>query len=457
MNKTHLVIDYILKEIEHGTIRQGQRLPSCRKLAEKLGINKITVNKAYSELEESHLVYSIPCSGFYLIRNHAEPTLSRDSVDFKTIRPEENLIPYREFTHVINTSVDRYQNGLFYYEYSGCHPPLREELKTFFEKDGIYTPSERILITSGAQQAIAIAFQTLFKNCSGKLLVEVPTYGLALDLAKQLDIPMVGIPRSIDGYDLNQLECLFKSGDIKAFYVIPRHQNPTGFSLDEKTKHHVAALSQYYGVRIIEDDYLSALGSKGNSLPIHYYDTKKSTIHIRSFSKTFMPGIRIGVAVLPEDLSHEIMQLKRLMDLNTSQLPQAALQLFIQSGMYARHNLKIRRIYKKKLMFARRILESLAPPDLFWYVPEDGIFIWMILPPGMTALALEERLKPQGIYIMPAADCYLPPPNHSVHDLTASHIPSRAIRLCLSGVPLKDLDALTQILQEIRTATDLSE
>ncbi|NLL76095.1 MAG: aminotransferase class I/II-fold pyridoxal phosphate-dependent enzyme [Clostridiales bacterium] len=100
---------------------------------------------------------------------------------------------------------------------------------------------------------------------------------------------------------------------------------------------------------------ISPTSDQKNALPIHYYNTRKSTIYIRSFSKTFMPGIRIGAAVLPEDLQHEIMQLKRLINLITSQLPQAALQLYIQSGMYTKHILKVRQAYGRKLRFARLI------------------------------------------------------------------------------------------------------
>ncbi|MEL7648095.1 MAG: PLP-dependent aminotransferase family protein [Sedimentibacter sp.] len=449
MSKKQLVMDHILMEIENGKILQGQRLPSCRKLAADLGINKITVNKAYEELEESHLVYSIPCGGFYLIRRHTEPFTSNAIVDFKTVRLEENLIPYREFNHVINTSVDRHHEDLFNYECSSGYLPLRRELKKMFENDGIYAQTEQILVTSGAQQAISLVFQAIFRNCSRKLLVEVPTYGLVLELADRLGIPMVGIPRSKDGYDLRQLGTIFKSGDVEAFYVVPRHQNPTGFTFDESTKRHVADLSQRYGIRIIEDDYLSDLGSKKNALPIHYYDTKKSTIYIRSFSKTFMPGIRIGAAVLPEDLANDIIQLKKLMDINTSQLPQAALQLFIQSGMYDKHNLNIRRSYERKLRIARRIMESLAPPRLYWHVPEHGIFLWLILPPGIAASVLEERLKQKGILINTAADCYLDAYCASEQGSTASDIPSRAVRLCISGVSFDELDAIAVILREI--------
>lgn len=451
MGKTEYVIDHIMKGIKTGAISTGSRLPSCRKLSVELGVNKITVNKAYAALEEAHIVYSIPCGGFYLVDALTEPSIHQTVIDFKTVRPEDSLIPYREFTHVINTAVDKHKNGLFEYEYSGCHPPLRDSLNNIFAKDGLYTPSERVLITSGAQQAIALSLQTLFKERTGKLLVEIPTYGLVLELASQLGIAMVGIPRNKDGYDLKHLEKLFSAGEITAFYVVPRHQNPTGYILDEKTKRKVAELSIRYGVRIIEDDYLSDLGSKKGSLPLHYYDTEKRTIHIRSFSKTFMPGIRIGAMVLPDDIDQKVMRLKKLMDLNTSQLPQAALHLYIESGMFDKHNKRIRRVHEKKLRVAKEIFEALAPPDLEWHVPEYGIFVWMVLPKGMYAKVLADRLEQSGILVKPASDCYL----QSYEDQSDDDIPSRAVRLCLAGVPTEKLDALGRVLKEIRSQREL--
>jgi DNA-binding transcriptional MocR family regulator len=300
ISKSEIVKEYIFKEIEEGKLKKNMRLPSCREVASRLSVNKITVNKAYSELEAEHKVYSIPRGGFYLVGFEESIKMVREAVDFRVVKPDDRLIPYREFTHVINKAVDMYKNSLFGYEPTSGLSTLRDTLKYEFEKDGVYTTADRIIITHGAQQSINLVFQTLFQKNKGKLLVEVPTYSLALELANSIGIDVIGIERRIDGFDFKEMETLFRAGDICAFYVIPRHHNPTGYSLSEKDKLKIAELSSKYNVLIIEDDYLADLGSRKGSMPIHYYDVSKRTVYIRSFSKTFMPGIRMGAAVLPK-------------------------------------------------------------------------------------------------------------------------------------------------------------
>lgn len=102
----------------------------------------------------------------------------QEAVDFRAVRPDEKLIPYREFTHVMNKAIDMYKNSLFGYEPTGGLESLRETLRCEFEKDGVYTSSGNIVVTHGAQQAIEIVLQTLFRNKRGKLLVEAPHMGL---------------------------------------------------------------------------------------------------------------------------------------------------------------------------------------------------------------------------------------------------------------------------------------
>jgi DNA-binding transcriptional MocR family regulator len=210
-------------------------------------------------------------------------------------------------------------------------------LKLLFEDDGVYTTADRIVITNGAQQAIKLVLQYLFNNNKGKLLVEVTTYKLVLDLADHLDIELEGIERRIDGFDYSKLELLLKLGEISAFYIMPRHHNPTGYCLSEKAKQKVAELCCKYNVLIIEDDYLADLGSRKGAMPIHYYNMSKNTVYIQSFSKSFMPGVRIGAAVLPKSIVDGVLSLKYVSDLNTSKILQGALDSFIKSGMYEKH------------------------------------------------------------------------------------------------------------------------
>ncbi|WP_315065822.1 PLP-dependent aminotransferase family protein [uncultured Clostridium sp.] len=441
ISKTELVKKYILKEVKEGRITSGQRIPSCRKIAALFEVNKITVNKAYEQLEKEHRVFSIPRGGFYLVDSENRQAIVSKEVDFNTVRPDDKLIPYREFTHVINKAVDLYKNNLFDYESNVGLLTLRETLKAEFEKDGIYTNMDNILVTNGAQQGIDLAFQAIFSNSNGKLLVEVPTYNLAIKLGGHLGINMVGIERKIDGYDYKRMEEILKKGEITAFYIIPRHHNPTGYSLLEKDKKKVVELCTKYNVIIIEDDYLADLAGKKGAMPLHYYDMDKKTIYIRSFSKAFMPGIRLGAVIAPKSMLGKIASIKQLMDLNTSRLPQGALELFIKSGMYEKQIKKIRKSYEAKLRKIKEIFISLQPKDFIWNVPENGIFIWIKLPEYIDGYELQEKLKSQGILIKQAGDCFLE------KEIKVEKF--NYIRLCISGVSEENISAVATIISYI--------
>lgn len=446
INKTGLVKNYILGEIKEGRIKNGERLPSCREVASQLSINKITVNRAYHELEEEHRVYSIPRGGFYLINSVASIKVRPREVDFKNVKPDERLIPYREFTHVMNKAVEMYKNSLFEYETSGGLTSLRDTLRSEFEKDGVYIGSNNIIITHGAQQAISLVLQSIFKGKNVKLLVEVPTYNLLLKLAEYLGIEVVGIERYKDGFDFRNMEKILASGDVGAFYIIPRHHNPTGYNLAEKDKQRIADLANKYKVVIIEDDYLADLGSRKGSMPIHYYDKNKSTVYIRSFSKTFMPGIRMGAAVVPEPMYSDVLSFKQLSDLNTSKLPQEALNMFIKSGMYEKHIRKVRKLYEVKLRRANEIFKALYPEGLNYHVPEHGIFIWLELPGHIKGLEVEKKLREHGILVKGAEE-FLP------GDFKESRSKGKGynfLRLCISGVSEEQLDTLADVISVIK-------
>lgn len=369
----------------------------------------------------------------------------QEKVDFRTVRPDERLIPYREFSHVMNKAIDMYKNTLFGYEPAGGLPTLRDTLKHEFEKDGIYTAASRIIITHGAQQAIGLVLQSIFRNSGGKLLVEAPTYSLVLELADHLGIAAEGIQRGEEGFDYKEMELLFKSGEISAFYIIPRHHNPTGYTLSEKSKQKIAELCRQYNILIIEDDYLADLGSRKGSMPIHYYDVSKRSVYIRSFSKTFMPGIRMGAAVLPEAMVEGILHLKHISDLNTSKLPQAALDAFIKSGMYEKHIRKVRKSYESKLTKAAEIFKALSPDNLYWHVPEHGIFIWLRLPEHIEPKTLEKELELHGIFIKAAPEFF---PGKWLQEKGLKNC--NYVRLCISGVPEEHINSLGTIISVIR-------
>lgn len=436
MSKIELVKKYILKEITQRKIMEGQRVPGCREIAQILSVNKITVNKAYKDLEEEHFLYCVPRGGYYVIKSNFEEAQLSNIIDFQTVTPDSTLIPYRAFTHAINQSIEENKKNLFFYEPPIGLTELRETLKERFAQDGIYTSSSQIIITNGAQQGIFLALKSVFRaQREGKLLVESPTYHAVLDMAKTLDIDCVTIRRCPTGIDLKGLEAVFQTERIKAFYIIPRYHNPTGYSLSENNKNLIANLCGRYQIRIIEDDYLADLGIDKRCLPLHYYDTNQLTIYIRSFSKTFLPGIRLGAMVVPDALRDMVIQQKYLSDICTSGIAQGALNFFLKSGMYDQHIRKVNACYRRKLVKAKAILSHVDLAGLTFHVPKQGLFLWISLPIAISANRIVEKLSQKNIL---------------VSQYLISEDGLQGLRLCIAGVSEKDLNALEVVIEVIK-------
>ncbi|MEY8356370.1 PLP-dependent aminotransferase family protein [Lachnospiraceae bacterium 54-53] len=436
MSKVELVKAYILEEIMQKRIVEGQRVPGCREIAKQLSVNKITVNKAYKILEEEHYLYCVPRGGYYVIKSEMEDTPSHKFIDFQTVEPDTTLIPYQEFTHAINRTIEEHKKKLFTYESPMGFWELRETLCKRYEQDGIYTSREQIMIVNGAQQGIFLALKSVFMTPGeGKLLVEAPTYHAVFAMAKALDIDCAAIRRDSVGIDLNELESLFQTERIKAFYIIPRYHNPTGYSLSEKDKKKIADLCGRYRVYMIEDDYLSDLGMNKRSLPLHYYDTAERTIYIRSFSKTFLPGIRLGAVVFPGSLCETAIQHKYLSDICTSGITQGALNFYMRSGMYDQHIHKINTCYRRKLVKANAIVSHVDLPGVTFHVPKQGLFLWITLPQGISADKITQKLARIHILVSPY---------HNADD------GRQGLRLCIAGVPEKDMESLSVVIMVMK-------
>lgn len=436
MSKMELVKEYILEGIKQKRFVEGQKVPGCREIAKILSVNKITVNKAYKVLEEEHFLYCVPRGGYYVVKSDFEGAPLSKTIDFQTVAPDPTLIPYQAFTHAINQSIEEYKKKLFSYESPLGFAELRKTLQEKLARDGIYASSSQIMLTNGAQQGIFLALKTIFTVPSeGKLLVESPTYHAVLDMAKSLNIDCSTIRRDPTGIKLNELEHVFQTERIKAFYIIPRYHNPTGYSLLENDKKMIAELCGRYHVLMIEDDYLADLGMDKRCLPLHYYDTNQLTIYIRSFSKTFLPGIRLGAMVFPDALRDTVIQQKYLSDICTSSMAQGALNFFLTSGMYDRHISKVNACYRRKLVKAKAILSHADLTGFSFHVPRQGLFLWITLPPEMSVERIAEKLTQKNIMVS----------RYGIFDNEA-----QGLRLCIAGVPEKNLNSLETMLNVIK-------
>lgn len=107
---------------------------------------------------------------------------------------------------------------------------------------------------------------------------------------------------------------------------------------------------------IVEDDYLADLERDGKANLMYSYDDSSHVIYLKSYSKIIFPGLRVGVAVIPNGLTEIFFTYKKLLDIDSSMISQAALEVYIKSGMFDRHKQRIRTSYYER---SKRLAASL--------------------------------------------------------------------------------------------------
>lgn len=236
---THTDEEDEYKRIADGYLKPGSKLPSIRALSEEFSCSKNTVIKAYQEMEKSHLIYSVPKSGFYVVEDflfRREGSKEKITIDFLSAGPDKQAMPYLDFQHCINQAIETYKEDMFTYsELQGLYS-LREQLADQLQDLQVFTVPERIAVVTGSQQALHLFVSLPFPNGKKNICVEQPTHASFIESLRLQNAVAVGIERTSSGIDLDRLEEIFKHQDIKFFYTVSRFHNPTGNSYTNTEK-----------------------------------------------------------------------------------------------------------------------------------------------------------------------------------------------------------------------------
>jgi len=407
MNKYAVILADIEQKQAAGELRPGQKLPSVRQAAEAYGCSVSTVIRAYAELEKRHFIYSIPQSGYYVVQDEEKDTdVNPGVIDFASSSPDLNVFPYRDFQHCLNKAIDTYKYHLFTYGDPEGLGALRETLVKHLAADQVFAKAEQIAVTSGIQQALHTLAEMPYPNGKSAILVEQPSYNKFLDFLEAEGVPVKTIARTADGIDLQQLEEIFRSGDIKCFYTMSRHHNPLGTSYSDREKKAIARLAAKHDVYVIEDDYMADLGDRRGFDPIFAYDRSGYVVYLKSFSKIIFPGLRIGAVVLPESLADSFHKANQLN--GAALLSQAALDIYMKNGMYDRHRDKIHRQYESRMRTLHDAVNRYNEPGLL-EVSEvrSGIYAQFKMPQAVNLERVVERLQKRGVLVLSGKLFYL--------------------------------------------------
>ncbi len=422
------ILEWIKQQIEEGKLKAGDKLPSIRMIADHFQCSKNTVAKALLELQKQHIVYAKPKSGYYIIDDYQVPSLN-EKIDFLSAGPDESVIPYEDFQHCINKAIDHYKVQLFTYSDQQGLYSLRKELVNYLQYLQVFTKPERLVITSGSQQALHILSNIQFPNRKNKILIEQPTYFGMIDTLQLNQCEILGIDLTMDGIDFERLESLFRNNDIKFFYIVPRCHNPLGHHYTNKEKKKIVALAEKYDVYIVEDDYLAELDDDSKADPLFSYEPNERIIYIKSFSKVFLPGLRIATVVLPEKMVNSFIRYKFSSDFNTSALSQGALEIYLKSGMFHYHLEKVKQLYINKMKKLINACATYLPNYISFTKPRSGFYLTIFLPSQIDVDTLIYLLQEKYIYIDNASRMYLDGNKKKAIRLSISQVEEMKIEL----------------------------
>jgi DNA-binding transcriptional MocR family regulator len=447
--------------IEKNVIKSDDKLPPIRKLAELLDINNVTVVKAYDLLESKGYVYKKVGSGTFVsdkrmdsnfiatyedgeeeiykslkLMDRGQIQIKDNMINFASATPTPELFPVEDFKDVLNEVLDRDKGLAFGYQASKGYYPLRESITKYLEAYNINTSVENIQIISGAQQGIDVISKALL-NYGDTVIVESPTYTGAIATFKSRGVRIYEVPTNEEGIDLDVLEDYFKKHNPKLIYTMPNFHNPTGYSYSSQKKKRFLELAYKYNVIVIEDDYLSDLNfyTKEN-MTLKSMDNNENVIYIKSFSKIFMPGLRLGFLIVPLKLNNDILAAKHTSDISTSGLIQRAFDLYLRKDIWKKHIIYMKKIYKERFDTMIDSLEKLMPEEVLWGNPKGGINFWIGLPHGFSASELYTESINKNVVFVPGGVFY------------PSGKDNRFLRLSIAAVYPKDIEKGIEILSD---------
>jgi 2-aminoadipate transaminase len=268
------------------------------------------------------------------------------------------------------------------------YAPLKEELKKRTEQISSFSQDDKIIITTGAQQAIDLAARVVVED-DDCVAVEAPSFVGTLNSLRSVRANLIGVGMESDGMNMAELEGVLKNNKVKLIYTIPNFQNPTGITMSLEKRKKMLELAKKYDCLILEDNPYGDLRFAGEAVPtIKSLDQEGRVIYVGSLSKILSPGLRIGYIVCRGELCDKIEIVKQVNDVHTPCLTQMIASEFLKRYDVSAHIKKACEVYGRKCNFMLGCMEKYFPKSVSWTKPEGGLFILVYCPESIDAQAL---------------------------------------------------------------------
>ena len=443
----------VAQGILEGRFRPGERLPSSRKMALHLGVSRITVTLAYTELVADDYLRSRGRSGYFVSENAPEPPafpaqrFGSSTVDWtraigQRFTPDLNInkpadwasyrypFIYGQADKTLFDSANwrlcalqalgmRDFSALTADYFDGDDPKLVEFIaRQTLPRRGILANPDEILVTMGAQNALWLSAQVLL-NSRRRAAIEDPCYPALRNILTQSRCQLHTVPVDADGLPPQDIP-----DDTDVVFTTPSHQCPTTATMPLSRRKALLQKAEEEDFIIVEDDYefeMSFLKSPSPSLKS--LDQNGRVVYVGSFSKSLFPGLRLGYLVGPAPFIREARALRATVLRHPPGHIQWTVSYFLSLGHYDALVRRMSKAYheRRQVIDAALAQHGLTVAGKGTY---GGSSVWMKADLGVDAADLAERLRPHSVLIEPGAP-FFDDPTHR----------ARFFRLAYSSIP----------------------
>ncbi|NUT46204.1 MAG: PLP-dependent aminotransferase family protein, partial [Saccharothrix sp.] len=361
-----------------------------------------TVTAAYAQLIGEGYLTARHGSGTTVAAAHtwpgavAEPEpdpTPRFRHDLRPGLPALSSFPREEWSQAQKSALaDLSTDDLGYPDPAGFRP-LRRELADYLGRVRAVAarPSE-VVVTNGAAEGISLLGRVLRAAGHRSVAVEEPSHFGAAEMLRSHGLEIRPVPVDDNGLRVD----LLSTTDCRAVFVTAAHQFPLGVVLHPERRRALLEWARARDGVVVEDDYDAEHRYDRPALGAMQALDPTRVVYQGSASKVLAPALRLGWLVPPPSLHDAIVERKRLDDLGTGTLPQAAFARLLATGGYDRHLRRTRQLYRARrdaeLDELRAVLPQWEPIGV-----AAGLHVVVRLPEGVDDLALQERLARRGV------------------------------------------------------------
>ncbi len=320
-------------------------------------------------------------------------------------QPSNHLLPLKEMKKAAAQSLSKDDRSFLAYGEDQGNANFRETLARFLTSQGPNrVDPAQLLVTNGNSQALDFIC-TLFTRPGDTVLVEEPSYFLALKIFADHKLNLIGIPVDDNGLVTEVLKERLKTLTPAFLYTIPAFHNPASVTLSLKRREELVRICGQKNLMLVADEVYQFLNYSKDSLPcMGTWNNICPLISLGSFSKILAPGLRLGwmhssPALVKKMVKSGLLTSGGGFNPFTSEIINSAIRL----GFLTTHIQKLKTVYQQRIEIFCDHLRKYLPEQVVFKVPKGGYFIWVRFPDGIDTNIFRKAAQKQNVDFHPGS------------------------------------------------------